>query len=115
MPVMYAHSEKLSRSTKPEMRKHGLAIFESRLTIPAEKKNFFATGFQIRRHHDTPYCRLPIFCSSAEKGACAGKMELAALAKKLNYDAVHDTVHEMAKDEARHGCGFAGLLKRYFG
>ena len=53
--------------------------------------------------------------SAAEKGACAGKMELAALAKKLGYDAVHDTVHEMAKDEARHGCGFTGLLKRYFG
>lgn len=50
----------------------------------------------------------------AENGACMGKKELATLAKKLNYDAVHDTVHEMAKDEARHGCGFAGLLKRYF-
>lgn len=51
----------------------------------------------------------------AETGACAGKYELAKLAKKLNYDAIHDTVHEMAKDEARHGAGFAGLLKRYFG
>ena len=51
----------------------------------------------------------------AENGATAGKKELAALAKKLNLDAIHDTVHEMAKDEARHGCGFHGLLKRYFG
>ena len=51
----------------------------------------------------------------AENGACAGKLELAKLAKELNLDAIHDTVHEMAKDEARHGCGFAGLLKRYFG
>lgn len=51
----------------------------------------------------------------AENGATAGKKELAALAKKLNLDAIHDTVHEMAKDEARHGCGFQGLLKRYFG
>ena len=51
----------------------------------------------------------------AEHGACAGKMELAKLAKQLNLDAIHDTVHEMAKDEARHGAGFAGLLKRYFG
>jgi len=51
----------------------------------------------------------------AEHGACAGKMELAGLAKQLNYDAIHDSVHEMAKDEARHGAGFAGLLKRYFG
>ena len=50
----------------------------------------------------------------AENGACAGKFELAKLAKKLDYDAVHDTVHEMAKDEARHGQGFAGLYNRYF-
>ena len=51
---------------------------------------------------------------AAENGACKGKKDLATLAKKLNYDAIHDTVHEMAKDEARHGCGFEGLLKRYF-
>lgn len=51
----------------------------------------------------------------AETGACAGKFELAKKAKERNYDAIHDTVHEMAKDEARHGAGFAGLLKRYFG
>ena len=51
----------------------------------------------------------------AEHGACAGKKELATLAKQLNLDAIHDTVHEMAKDEARHGRGFDGLLARYFG
>ena len=50
----------------------------------------------------------------AENGATAGKFELAKLAKELGYDAVHDTVHEMAKDEARHGKAFEGLLKRYF-
>ena len=50
----------------------------------------------------------------AESGACAGKMELAKKAKALNLDAIHDTVHEMAKDEARHGKAFEGLLKRYF-
>ncbi|GBR72262.1 rubrerythrin [Candidatus Termititenax spirochaetophilus] len=50
----------------------------------------------------------------AETGACAGKLALAKLAKERNYDAIHDTVHEMAKDEARHGSGFKGLLKRYF-
>ena len=43
-----------------------------------------------------------------------GKKELATRAKELGYDAIHDTVHEMAKDEARHGRGFDGLLKRYF-
>ena len=43
-----------------------------------------------------------------------GKMDLAKKAKALNLDAIHDTVHEMAKDEARHGRGFEGLLKRYF-
>jgi rubrerythrin len=52
--------------------------------------------------------------AQAEHGACAGKKELATLAKKLNLDAIHDTVHEMAKDEARHGSGFRGLLRRYF-
>jgi rubrerythrin len=51
---------------------------------------------------------------AAESGACAGKLAIAKRAKELNYDAIHDTVHEMAKDEARHGRGFAGLLKRYF-
>ena len=51
----------------------------------------------------------------AEFGACKGKKELATLAKKLNLDAIHDTVHEMCKDEARHGQAFKGLLKRYFG
>jgi rubrerythrin len=50
----------------------------------------------------------------AEHGACQGKKDLATRAKQLNYDAIHDTVHEMCKDEARHGAAFAGLLKRYF-
>ena len=50
----------------------------------------------------------------AEHGACEGKKELATRAKQLGYDAIHDTVHEMCKDEARHGRGFDGLLKRYF-
>lgn len=50
----------------------------------------------------------------AENGATEGKFLLAKRAKELGYDAIHDTVHEMAKDEARHGKGFEGLLKRYF-
>ena len=50
----------------------------------------------------------------AEAGACEGKLAIATRAKQLGYDAIHDTVHEMAKDEARHGAGFYGLLKRYF-
>jgi len=49
----------------------------------------------------------------AETGACAGKTDLAKRAKERGYDAIHDTVHEMAKDEARHGAAFAGLLKRH--
>lgn len=55
-----------------------------------------------------------ILREEAEYGACMGKKELATRAKELGYDAIHDTVHEMCKDEARHGKGFAGLLKRYF-
>ena len=51
---------------------------------------------------------------NAESGACADKKRIATRAKALNLDAIHDTVHEMAKDEARHGKGFDGLLKRYF-
>ena len=50
----------------------------------------------------------------AETGACAGKLAIAKKAKALGLDAIHDTVHEMCKDEARHGAAFAGLLKRYF-
>ncbi|BEP27879.1 NADH peroxidase [Helicovermis profundi] len=50
----------------------------------------------------------------AEHGACIGKLELAKKAKAFNLDAIHDTVHEMCKDEARHGSAFNGLLKRYF-
>ena len=50
-----------------------------------------------------------------EFGAVQGKFDLAKCAKKNNLDAIHDTVHEMARDEARHGKAFAGLLKRYFG
>ena len=51
----------------------------------------------------------------AENGATMGKFELAKRAKELNLDAIHDTVHEMARDEARHGKAFEGLLNRYFG
>jgi len=51
---------------------------------------------------------------AAENGATAGKVMLAKKAKELGLDAIHDTVHEMARDEARHGKAFAGLLKRFF-
>jgi len=50
----------------------------------------------------------------AENGACKGKKDLAVMAKQQNLDAIHDTVHEMCKDEARHGRVFQGLLNRYF-
>ena len=54
-------------------------------------------------------------CMMAEAGTNADKMRIAANAKKVNLDAIHDTVREMAKDEALHGRGFAGLYARYFG
>lgn len=50
----------------------------------------------------------------AEHGATQGKLDIAKRAKELGYDAIHDTVHEMCKDEARHGMAFQGLLNRYF-
>ncbi|MDE5890990.1 MAG: NADH peroxidase, partial [Bacteroidales bacterium] len=50
----------------------------------------------------------------AEQGACEDKLRIAKLAKAANLDAIHDTVHEMCKDEARHGAGFQGLYNRYF-
>ena len=53
--------------------------------------------------------------AEAEHAAKAGKFDLAKRAKAADLDAIHDTVHEMAKDEARHGKAFEGLLKRYFG
>ncbi len=52
---------------------------------------------------------------AAEYGATSGKFEIAKRAKQLGFDAIHDTVHEMAKDEARHGKAFKGLLERHFG
>ena len=52
---------------------------------------------------------------AAENGATQGKFDLAKMAKELGLDAIHDTVHEMARDEARHGKAFQGLLERYFG
>ncbi|MBO4581383.1 MAG: NADH peroxidase [Bacteroidales bacterium] len=51
---------------------------------------------------------------NAEAGACEDKMRIARIAKEHDWDAIHDTVHEMAKDEARHGKGFEGLFNRYF-
>ncbi len=51
---------------------------------------------------------------AAENGACESKLNIAKRAKELGYDAIHDSVHEMCKDEARHGKAFEGLLKRYF-
>ena len=51
---------------------------------------------------------------AGENGACKSKKEIATLAKQLNYDGIHDSVHEMCKDEARHGKALEALLKRYF-
>ncbi len=53
--------------------------------------------------------------AAAEAGACEDRVRIAKLAKQQDLDAIHDVVHEIARDEARHGQGFAGMLKRYFG
>ena len=67
--------------------------------------------------HREGYPEIGLYWEKAayENGATAGKFDLAKRAKAANLDAIHDTVHEMARDEARHGKAFAGLLKRYFG
>ncbi len=68
----------------------------------------------VRRRTAQPFGYLEMRVD-AENGATMGKTELAKKAKELGLDAIHDTVHEMARDEARHGKALAGLLKRYFG
>ena len=70
--------------------------------------------YAVRRRTAQPFGYLEMRVE-AENGATAGKTDLAKRAKALNLDAIHDTVHEMARDEARHGKAFEGLLKRYFG
>ena len=68
----------------------------------------------VRRRTAQPFGYLEMRVD-AENGATMGKFELAKKAKELNLDAIHDTVHEMARDEARHGKALKGLLERYFG
>ena len=68
----------------------------------------------VRRRTAQPFGYLEMRVD-AENGATMGKFELAKKAKELGLDAIHDTVHEMARDEARHGKAFKGLLERYFG
>ncbi len=70
--------------------------------------------YAVRRRTAQPFGYLEMRVE-AENGATKGKFELAKKAQALNLDAIHDTVHEMARDEARHGKAFEGLLKRYFG
>ena len=70
--------------------------------------------YAVRRRTAQPFGYLEMRVD-AENGATAGKFDLAKKAKELGLDAIHDTVHEMDRDEARHGKAFEGLLKRYFG
>ena len=77
--------------------------FESR-----EDEKFAKEGLSVKEHRER------MNRVDAENGATAGKFDLAKRAKALNLDAIHDTVHEMARDEARHGKAFEGLLARYF-
>ena len=81
----------------------------------ADKNEFISIMFEMKNEADTTSTKKNLeLRAEAEHGACAGKLAIAKRAKELGYDAIHDTVHEMAKDEARHGKGFDGLLKRYF-
>ena len=84
--------------------------------VPEEVQKEIIDG--LRANFEGECCEVGMYLAmrvDAENGATMGKFELAKLAKKYNLDAIHDTVHEMARDEARHGKAFEGLLKRYFG
>ena len=83
--------------------------------VPEEVQKEIIDG--LRANFEGECCEVGMYLAmrvDAENGATMGKFELAKLAKKYNLDAIHDTVHEMARDEARHGKAFEGLLKRYF-
>ena len=86
-----------------------------RLTV--SKKWSISSG--LVKKSSAPACKALTACCTEPKAViistAGGKFELAKQAKELNLDATHDTVHEMARDEARHGKAFEGLLKRYFG
>ena len=84
------------------------------------------TAEELAADFKCPVCRVPAskfveqkgemkLAAEHEYGATQGKCDLAACAKKNGLDAIHDTVHEMARDEARHGKALKGLLERYFG
>ena len=83
--------------------------------VPEEVQKEIIDG--LRANFEGECCEVGMYLAmrvDAENGATMGKFELAKLAKKYNLDAIHDTVHEMARDEARHGKAFEGLLKHYF-
>ena len=131
----------IAKDVDPEIKKGLQANFEGECTEvgmylamsrQADREGYPEIAEAFKRYaweeaeHAAKFCELLGECvwdtetnlkkrMEAEAGACEDKKRIATLAKKLNLDAIHDTVHEMAKDEARHGKAFAGLLKRYFG
>ena len=78
------------------------------------QRQFCATHVSLKHYSSDSTKKNLEMRVEAEHGATEGKFDLAKRAKAANLDAIHDTVHEMARDEARHGKAFEGLLKRYF-
>ena len=81
--------------------------------VPAEVQEEIIAG--LRANFEGECSEVGMYLAMARVAHREGYPEIAKLAKKYNLDAIHDTVHEMARDEARHGKAFEGLLKRYFG
>src|SRR5574344_1610841 len=98
-----------------------ISPWHARQTVRAIQKSLRLTSVMLSRRQITLLAEVLGDTKSnldariaAEKGACENKFRIAKLAKEQGSDAIHDTVHEMAKDEARHAAGFAGLYKRFF-
>ena len=85
------------------LRGHSLCYESHPMSLDVYKRQVWDPKTNLQKRKD------------AEQGACEDKKRIATRAKALNLDAIHDTVHEMCKDEARHGKGFEGLYNRYFG
>ena len=111
-PEIGAYWEKAAFEEAEHAAKFAELLGEADTTSPRSSENFAELLGEVESASTKENLEKRV---AAEHGATEGKLKLAKRAKELNLDAIHDTVHEMARDEARHGKAFEGLLKRYFG